>query len=75
MELPRENTKMWPFEFTATPAISPKCTSGGMVNGSGTDSNGSSGTAAVLRGYRTERHANERNCQEEGSHHDLQRVS
>ena len=38
-----------PFEFTATPAISPKCTSAGMVSGSGTDSKGSSGTAACWR--------------------------
>ena len=44
VELPRENTNTCFFEFTATPAISPKWTSSGMVSGSGTDSNGSCGT-------------------------------
>src|SRR5689334_17764608 len=41
---------MLPFEFTATPATSPKLISGGIVSGSGTDSNGSSGTAACAAG-------------------------
>ena len=44
--MPRENTKMFPLELVATPATSPNEMSGGIVNGSGTDSNGSSGTAA-----------------------------
>src|SRR4051812_13923379 len=42
--LPREKTNTCPFEFTATPATSPKLMSGGILSGSGTDSNGIVGT-------------------------------
>src|SRR5438034_5453859 len=42
--LPRLNTKMCPFEFTATPEASPKCRSAGSLKKFGTESNGISGT-------------------------------
>ena len=41
---------MWPFELTATPAISPKWMSSGSVSGFGTDSNGSSGAVWAAAG-------------------------
>ena len=44
--LERVNTKMCPFEFTATPGTSPKFMPSGSLRKSGTDSNGISG--AVL---------------------------
>ena len=37
--LPRENTKTCPFELTATPVTSPRCTSFGILTGSGAESN------------------------------------
>src|SRR6516162_3909128 len=43
--LPRLNTKICPFEFTATPEASPKCRSLGSLKKFGTESNGISGTA------------------------------
>src|ERR1700743_1884431 len=41
---PRENTKMCPFEFTATPDTSPRYKSAGSFRRFGTDSNGIAGT-------------------------------
>ena len=39
--------KMCPFEFTATPATSPRFMSAGSFDGSATDSNGSSGAEGL----------------------------
>src|SRR5262249_436535 len=50
VELPREKTNTCPFELTATPPISPKWTSSGIVSGSGTDSNGSVGMVCAADG-------------------------
>jgi len=41
---PREKTKTFPLEFTATPATSPKLRSAGSLKKSGTESKGISGT-------------------------------
>src|SRR3954471_16084553 len=43
LDPPRENTKTWPLEFTATPAASPRCRSGGSLRKFGTDSYGIKG--------------------------------
>src|SRR5215510_583990 len=42
----RVKTNTCPFEFTATPATSPKFITGGSLKKSGTESKGMSGTAA-----------------------------
>ncbi len=43
--LPREKTKMWPLELTATPETSPRYTSLGSLIASGTESKAICGTA------------------------------
>src|SRR3954452_6376825 len=43
LDPPRENTKTWPLEFTATPAASPRCRSGGSFRKFGTESYGIEG--------------------------------
>ncbi len=45
--LPRESTKMFPFEFTATPVASPRYTSLGSLSTSGTESKAMTGASCA----------------------------